>query len=200
MDVDWENLWATGNTGWDAGEASPALVKLISDEATRHLVPEKGHGLVPGCGAGYDVELLATKDRRMTGMDLSDTCVQNCLKIHPEAASKNYEIVKGDFYKFEYPSGGYTFAYDYTFLCAMPPTLRPDWAARYAEIIQPDGVLITLMYPLIEKEGGPPYSVSEQLYHDLLSPNFDLVYIADAVGHGPRVGREKISVWKRKHQ
>ncbi|KAF7729878.1 hypothetical protein EC973_003612 [Apophysomyces ossiformis] len=198
MAIDWEQRWVKGETGWDAGESSPALVKLVRDEATRHLLPEKGHGLVPGCGLGYDVELLATKDRKMTGMDLSPTCIDLCRKNHPDAESKNYEFVLGDFYNFAYPEGGYNLAYDYTFLCAMPPELRPDWAARYAEIIQTGGILVTLMYPLDDHEGGPPFAVSEQLYRDLLSPNFELMYLADAEGHKPRIGREKISVWKRK--
>lgn len=35
-------------------------------------------------------------------------------------------------------------------------------------------------------------------YKDLLSPNFDLLYIKDAEGHPSRIGREKIAIWKRK--
>lgn len=46
------------------------------------------------------------------------------------------------------------------FLCAMEPRLRPDWAARYANIINKDGVLITLMFPLDDHEGGPPFALS----------------------------------------
>jgi hypothetical protein len=45
----------------------------------------------------------------------------------------------------------------------MPPGLRSDLAARYAEIIKKDGVLITLIFPIDGHEGGPPYAVTEQL-------------------------------------
>jgi hypothetical protein len=34
-------------------------------------------------------------------------------------------------------------------------------------------------------------------YQDLLSPDFSLVYIKDAIGHESRIGREKIAIWKR---
>jgi hypothetical protein len=41
--------------------------------------------------------------------------------------------------------------------------MRPAWAKRYSEIIKKDGILITLMYPIDEHEGGPPFAVNEQL-------------------------------------
>lgn len=34
---------------------------------------------------------------------------------------------------------------------------------------------------------------------DLLSENFDNVYLEDAQGHESRLGSEKMSVWKRKN-
>lgn len=51
----------------------------------------------------------------------------------------------------------------FRFLCALPPVLRPDWAKRYSEIIKKGGVFVTLMYPIDNHEGGPPYAVSEQV-------------------------------------
>ncbi|KAI8078934.1 S-adenosyl-L-methionine-dependent methyltransferase [Gilbertella persicaria] len=198
QNIDWEKKWQEGQTGWDHGEASPALVALFEQEETRSLIPKHGRGLVPGCGSGYDVVFLASKDRHMTGMDFSQTCVDMLHKNHPDASTQNYDFVCADFYKFQVPDGGYNLAYDYTFLCAMDLHMRPAWGKRYGEIIAKDGVLITLMFPLDVHEGGPPFTVSEELYHDLLDENFDLIYIKDAVGHSTRLGREKIAVWKRK--
>ncbi|KAI7868177.1 S-adenosyl-L-methionine-dependent methyltransferase [Spinellus fusiger] len=158
----WESRWATKNTGWDAGRASPALVKLIQD-TENGWVPLKGRGLVPGCGAGYDVECLATKDRPMTGLDLSSTCIRQCQENHPHAKDNNYEFILGDFFTFDLPKEGYTFAYDYTFLAALDPSMRTAWAARYSEILPPGGILIALMYPLDVHVGGPPFTLSEEM-------------------------------------
>lgn len=103
--VDWEECWKTGKTQWDQGAASSALVKLLEERPD--LVPSEGKGLVPGCGGGsymkkkvharfiihsmvppilliligYDVVLLATKDRHMTGLDMSPTCIEQCKKV-----------------------------------------------------------------------------------------------------------------------
>lgn len=197
-DIDWDSMWKDKYTMWDAGEPSPALASLFKNEETRSLIPEHGQALVPGCGSGYDVVFLANKDRHATGMDLSKTCVDLLIKNHPNASADNYDFMCADFFEFDAPNEGYDLAYDYTFLCALPPTLRPKWAARYKEIIKKEGVLITLMYPIDGHEGGPPYALDEQIYKDLLADKFDLLYIKDAEGHQSRIGREKIAIWKRK--
>lgn len=46
-----------------------------------------------------------------------------------------------DFFNFPLPDDGKKFvlAYDFTFLCALPPSLRQAWGKRYAEIIEKDG-------------------------------------------------------------
>lgn len=70
----------------------------------------------------------------------------------------------------------FALAYDYTFLCAIPIELRKPWAARYAEIVHPGGVLVALMFPLDgDRVGGPPYSLSPQLYDELLGEHFTYV-------------------------
>ncbi|KAI8969336.1 S-adenosyl-L-methionine-dependent methyltransferase [Mycotypha africana] len=197
QEIDWEEKWQQGNTLWDHGESSPALTALFKNEETKKLIPESGLGLVPGCGSGYDVVFLATKDRHVTGLDFSQTCVKKLHEAHPNAAEKNYDFRCADFFNFEIPVEKYSLAYDYTFLCALEPYLRPAWARRYSEIIAKDGILITLMFPIDDHEGGPPFAVNEQLYRDLLSDHFELLYIKDAVGHASRLGKEKIAIWKK---
>ncbi|KAI9303187.1 S-adenosyl-L-methionine-dependent methyltransferase [Cunninghamella echinulata] len=196
--TDWEEHWSNGDIFWDKGEPSPALVELVENEETKSLLPTSGYGLVPGCGSGYDVKFLATPSLHMFGLDMSKTCIELCNEKHPNAAELNYEFIQGDFFNFKVPEGGFDLAYDYTFLCALTPNLRNDWANRYKEIIKSGGTLICLMFPLEEREGGPPFSLSVECYNGLLSANFDLVFIKDAVGHESRLGKEKISVWKRK--
>ncbi|KAL0094822.1 S-adenosyl-L-methionine-dependent methyltransferase [Phycomyces blakesleeanus] len=169
--IEWEKRWQNGQTGWDKGTVSPALKKLIEQDTDGAIVPCKGRGLVPGCGSGYDVQFLASKNLHMTGIDLSPTCIKLCRKNHPDAAKDNYAFETGNFFDFEVPDGGYDLAYDYTFLCALEPKMRPQWASRYAEIIRPGGVLIALQYPLDGHEGGPPFSLTPEMYVENLFNN-----------------------------
>ncbi|KAI7859153.1 S-adenosyl-L-methionine-dependent methyltransferase [Circinella umbellata] len=188
--TDWCNRWDNAETPWDKGQASPALEDLMKNHSS--LIPSTGIGLVPGCGSGYDVVLLATDDLHITGLDMSSTC-----KLGNKSHGQ-YDFICDDFFKFKFPEGGYDLVYDYTFLCAMPPHMRPDWGKRMAEIIKPGGTLIALQYPLKEKAKQPPFTLSVEIYHELLNENFDNVYLEDAKGHESRLGEEKLSVWKRK--
>jgi hypothetical protein len=53
----------------------------------------------------------------------------------------------------------------------MPPELRPAWAQQMHRLLEPNGVLVCLMFPLnSDHTGGPPYAVTTQLYRDLLDP------------------------------
>lgn len=73
----------------------------------------------------------------------------------------------------------------------------------------PKGTLITLQFPLDgpEREGGPPYSLWDGLYHELLDKDWEMVYqreVAQEESRSPdasgsfKPGREKIAVWRRR--
>jgi hypothetical protein len=47
-----------------------------------------------------------------------------------------------------------------SFFCALAPTLRAQWGSRMADIIPSGGVLVCLIYPLDNHNGGPPFSVT----------------------------------------
>ena len=68
-------------------------------------------------------------------------------------------------------SGQFDVIYDYTFLCALPPHLRPSWAKRMVELLKPTGHLICLEFPLHKdpKAGGPPHGLSSELYEQLFA-------------------------------
>ena len=53
MGKDWNQAYLTGECPWDKGAAAPPLrAYLVQSQIT-------GTVLVPGCGLGYDVRLLA---------------------------------------------------------------------------------------------------------------------------------------------
>ena len=65
MPTDWEQRYQTGDTPWDKGAPHPALVDFLKTE------PLHGKILVPGCGLGYDVRAIATKDNEVVGVDVA---------------------------------------------------------------------------------------------------------------------------------
>ncbi|KAJ0259248.1 thiol methyltransferase 2 [Hirschfeldia incana] len=80
------------------------------------------------------------------------------------------------------------------------PSVRPLWAQRIEKLLKPSGELITLMFPLDERSGGPPYKVSVSDYEKVLIPlGFEAISIVDnELAIRPRKGVEKIGRWKKK--
>lgn len=142
----WESLWQQGDLLlWDKGKPSPALVDLLTKR--RDLVGpsvvegKRKRALVPGCGRGYDVLLLAGCGYDAYGLDVSETAVNACEEFG-EREFKNYtthgsdwgcgqyKFVNGDFFKddwregLEAPEEGFDLIYDYTVGCYSKAMVR----------------------------------------------------------------------------
>ncbi|KAJ9121741.1 hypothetical protein QFC22_002362 [Naganishia vaughanmartiniae] len=204
----------TKNTPWDKAAPHGALVQLLKESGSDGVptIPKEGLALVPGCGKGYDVLLLAQRGLDSTGLDVSPIAVEQAneyLEEQQASSPLNHktEVKLASFFHWKRPIDGYSLIYDYTFLCALPPSLRPEWAETMTRLAAPTGMLITLQFPLDgpEREGGPPYSLWDELYHDLLDKDWEMVFQRDVKKEESRFnsdrfkqGREKIAVWKRR--
>jgi len=93
------------------------------------------------------------------------------------------KFVEGDFFMSDWMidcldegeiSEGFDLIYDYTFLCAIPPSLRSNWARRMKELLSPTGILICLEFPLWKELDavGPPYGLNG-VYWNLLAEGGD---------------------------
>ena len=167
----WNSVWNAGisvGQAFDTGTPSPALI----EELRRGRVP-KGRALVPGCGRGYDVYALASPDRQVIGIELADGAIEaatNCPTKDSCVDLSNAIFTKGDFFQLD-ELKKFDFIYDYTFLCALDPSIRNDWARKMGSLLTPGGILMTLIFPIVEeKEGGPPFKVNLKLLEELLLP------------------------------
>jgi len=142
-----------------------------------------GRALVPGCGRGYDVTALSHEKRYVLGLDISTTAIEaarrrlETLSTSDCANRENAIFSTESFFDLDttLEENKFDFIYDYTFLCALDPSIREDWANKMAALLRPGtGELLTLIYPIMELEGGPPFKVSMQLFEELLLPrNFE---------------------------
>ncbi|KAJ5300805.1 uncharacterized protein N7443_005807 [Penicillium atrosanguineum] len=201
--VGWSSLWDSGESDlWDRGKASPALVDIIEQESDL-INPLNQNGsrkkaIVPGCGRGYDVVMLALHGFDAYGLEISETAVKEAEAYalaqikspsayhfrsgeHRQGSRGSATFLKGDFFSsdwaFTEDIGGSTkfdLAYDYTFLCALHPERRKDWANSMARIVKPGGLLICLEFPLYKDPSlpGPPWGL-KGVHWDLLSQGGD---------------------------
>ncbi len=136
----WDKLWEKGDLlPWDRGLPNPALVDTMNDRQDLLGRPVVGEGsnerrkraLVPGCGKGYDVLLLASCGYDAYGLEVSENAVKACERFANEhfdgykAKSAQYgcgeyKFVLGDFFKDDWINAldigdtGFDLVYDYT--------------------------------------------------------------------------------------
>ncbi|PNS19169.1 Hybrid signal transduction protein dokA [Sphaceloma murrayae] len=215
----WDALWTQAYTPWDRGLPNPALSDLLS---SRHralnppvMAPKdlgdprfqkirRPRALVPGCGKGYDVFLLASYGFDAFGVEVSPKAAEAAreeqkrvegaeeYRVKVQSVGRGEaKILQGDFFKDEWwnesceglkdkgfdTREGFELIYDYTFFCALPPQLRSRWARRMAELLTPDGRLICLEFPTYKEPstGGPPWAVRPVEYVGYLSRPGDKV-------------------------
>lgn len=191
-----------------ADTQDPRLETWHSQLVGSGRLPSSGRALVPGCGRGYDVALLASRDLRVTGLELiadAASTARSYVSHHAPEKAGFWDVQNGDFFQHT-PSEPYDLVYDHTFLCALFPSARPKWASRMAELLRSGGVLVTQMWPLqpddlLDLTEGPPFSLSKRVYAALLEPaGFSLELLEDIPPKDMIPGRrgvEAIGVWRR---
>ncbi|KAJ3372998.1 hypothetical protein HDU91_001680, partial [Kappamyces sp. JEL0680] len=159
----WNEMYKQDITPWNLGQASPAL------QSVEPRLAKTGRFLVPGCGEGHDCFLLAQRQaaRQVIGVDLSELAVQGCKQRLLATPLSNLDFHQADFFgESVLEENSFDFVFDYTFLCALHPSMRSEWASRMGKLIRPGGTLLTLMYPLVDDiskadlEDGPPFPLS----------------------------------------
>ncbi|CAA7050536.1 unnamed protein product [Microthlaspi erraticum] len=190
----WEKCWEAGDTPWDLGTPTPIIAHLVKTGSLPN-----GRALVPGCGTGYDVVEMASPDRYVVGLDLSKTAVERSTKLFASSPNaKHFSFLAGDFFTWE-PAEKFDLIFDYTFFCAIEPSMRPQWAEKMDKLLNPGGELLTLMCPLNDISGNPPYQSAVADYEKCLIPlGFEATSIVDNELSVPsRKGNEKVGRWKK---
>ena len=154
----------------------PALVHFLAKNTT--FVPElqktkSARVLVPGCGRGYALETFSRTffySENIVGLEVSETARNACEAYQSENKSKAKCVVE-DFFTHD---DKYDVIYDCTFLCAIQPTQRHVWAEQMRNLTKKGSRVISLVFPLGDFKGGPPFALSPELVKSLLQNDFDV--------------------------
>ncbi|KAI1156438.1 S-adenosyl-L-methionine-dependent methyltransferase [Nemania diffusa] len=183
----WSKCWDEEFTPWDRGGPSMALYDLLQENPDGAIpLPSPGPrtALVPGCGRGYDVLLLSSLGYDVYGLDVSSQALDAARRnAEKELAEGRYGTEGGergaitwicqDFFAEDWKGVQTPFdlIFDYTFFCALPPSLRPTWASRMKSLLSPGGRLVCLEFPSEKTSGepGPPWAARPADYLGYLS-------------------------------
>jgi SAM-dependent methyltransferase len=179
----WDTRYREGVTPWDAGAVPLRLVEFLE-----HQEPQRV--LIPGCGTGYEVKAFAERGHEVLAIEFSDAAIEVARRALGPLADL---VKKADFFAFE--AAPFDMVYERAFLCALPRSLWPRWAARVAEVLRPGGRLAGFFY-LDDNPRGPPFGTTKgllagfELQEDQAIPDSESLPVFK--------GKEVWQVWKRR--
>ncbi len=178
----WTEKYKKKEIGWDVGEATTPFVELF-----KSLQDKDVKILIPGCGSGYEGELLFNLGfKNITLLDASVEAKTLFLQRVPSFPKEQFII--GDFFTV---SEQFDLILEQTFFCALEPSLREDYATKMHDLLVPGGELIGLLFTFPLTEKGPPFGGSKQEYLTLFSKHFTIDTMEPCYNSiSPRMGNE----------
>lgn len=165
-DDDWSEKYRKGETPWDKGYGAPPLREALK----RFSV--KGRVLVPGCGLGHDVRLLATQGAEVVGLDISTVAIEMARQIEP-ACGETYEV--GNFLTGRVERDSFDLVFEHTCFCAIFPEEREAYVRAVHRVLRPGGRFLAIFFTNIDSPEGPPFPVTADQVNALFGDSFELV-------------------------
>lgn len=185
----WESRWQQGQTGWDIGYASPALMSYMES------YPDKSAKiLIPGCGQAYEAEALVKLGfQHIHLVDISENAVfilQEKFKHIPQI-----KCMCLDFFELK---DQYHLILEQTFFCALHPSIRKDYVNQCHQLLYPGGKAAGLLFASYFKEDGPPFGGEINEYRELFGSIFKILKLEPCFNSIlPRAGNELFFIMEK---
>lgn len=194
MPKDWNRAYAEDNTPWDKGQASPPLRAFLQT----HRI--KGKALVPGCGTGYDVRLLAEHGAVVFGLDIAPLALEKA-RLAPTVGNESY--VLADFLNLP---ASYHRQFDavveHTCLCALEPADREAYVQSVQQALKPGGMYLAVFFRKVSNYNGedPPHPISSSEIEALFFEDFEVLErtIPQETYPSRPVGSEEVCLMRKK--
>ena len=201
MQPDWDKRYRQGDTPWDKGRASPALIAWLEDNPGLMT----GSVLVPGCGTGHDVRAIASAEPTSppVGIDISKTAIEECRhkKVHENERYEEENL-------FSLPKtflATCDWLWEHTCFCAIDPKERPAYVSAVASSLKPGGGFLGIFYLNPQRNdtraaNGPPHGTTIQELESLFQIDgvFSIIETMTPRDCYPeREGREQLLLLRR---
>lgn len=174
----WNDRWAQNEIGFHEGAPNASLTRHFESLA----LSAGARVFVPLCGKSLDLSWLAGRGMRVAGAELSRAAVDQFFAeagVEPSAASAGpltrvhagpIEVFVGDIFDLNRETLGPVDAvYDRAALVALPPDMRPRYAAHLATITNRAPQLVVTLEFAPGDTAGPPFSVTASNVHEYYS-------------------------------
>ena len=187
----WTAKYEANQLGWDMGSVSPPL-KAYIDQLER----DKDISiLIPGAGNSYEAEYLHEQGfLNVDVLDISPAPLENLRSRVPDFPQER--LIRTDFFERQKT---YDLILEQTFFCALEPGLRPAYAQKMHELLNPKGKLVGLFFDFPLTESGPPFGGSYKEYLKTFEKWFDIKVLERCYNSiKPRSGNELFLIFEKK--
>ncbi|EEI94325.1 thiopurine S-methyltransferase (TPMT) [Sphingobacterium spiritivorum ATCC 33300] len=161
----WDERWLKNETGWDMGQASPAITKYMEQYPNKNAAI-----LIPGCGNAYEAEYLLVKGfMNITLIDIAPKAVETLKEKF--SGTPQVKVLCGDFFGHE---GNYDLIIEQTFFCAIPPGRRKEYAEKTASLLNENGKIIGVLFDKQFNQSFPPFGGCPCEYKPIFEPHFTI--------------------------
>ena len=181
-DAYWSERYKAGDTGWDIGYPTPAIVRYFQKKKDY-----KARILIPGCGNAYEAEaLLEIGYQNITLVDIAEALTSKLKEKFKD--QPGVTVLHQNFFELDKL---YYYIIEQTFFCAIARDLRKAYVKKAKELLEDGGVLVGLLWKKEFEAEGPPYGGSEEEYRQLFEPKFNILRLETAIDSiEPRNGTE----------
>ena len=168
--MDWDQSYQNNETPWERSEPAPPLVEYLKSHSI------SGRVLVPGCGLGHDVRLVASMGCDALGVDLSETALNRARAYKdPEQGSVSYQLADMLDANNGIRGASFDYVFEHTCFCAIDPGLRKDYVNAVQRHLKPRGYFLAILFTNLDDPEGPPFATSHAEVENLYSPVFEIV-------------------------
>ena len=169
MARDWNAAYEANEIPWDKGVAAPPLRAFLKRS------PIVGRVLVPGCGLGHDVRLLAEQATSVVGLDIAPRAVS---QAQPLTAEGDVSFEVADFLNLPIRyHEQFDAVVEHTCLCALDREQRVAYARSVVQALKPGGTYLAVFYRVVsDYDGdGPPHPISAEEIDALFGVDFEMI-------------------------
>jgi len=161
----WNQRYIEKTTGWDVGEITTPLKEYIDQ-----LKDKNFKIIIPGCGNAHEAEYLFLAGfTNVFLIDFSPIALNQFIERVPNFPEE--QLICDDFFNHH---GNYDLLLEQTFFCALNPALRKNYAQHAADILNPNGKLVGLLFNEVLNVDHPPFGGNKEEYLTYFEPYFTI--------------------------
>jgi len=192
LPVYWDKKYQKNEANWDLKSANPVFEELIDNED----ILKPGRMLIPGCGKGFDAIAAAKRGFEVTAIDFSAEAIKFGKNLAKKENVKVNFLTEDFFILDEKYANYFDSIYEYTTYCAINPERRDEFARQISRLLKPGGKYLTILFPVEDRAGGPPFGINPVEVYKIFSKYLKLSFFTREVNSiKPRKNREVIQLY-----